>query len=180
MIDVYKDDAVAAHQFNAAEELEEIAVLEGLNLSSPSAVRQSAAKARNSRDAAISSLHKSIADGLKNFDIIGDTQELYELIYKSDDYFDKRDGSLERAVDLHLQNMDKTLARQDWEQTTGDTQLLMAWLEKVQDNFRRLTFEIIVMSVILLRLRIAVIIACPALSLLCCVSSPCSRLSSEA
>ncbi len=135
MIDVYKDDAVAAHQFNAAEELEEIAVLEGLNLSSPSAVQQSAAKARSSRDAAISSLHKSIADGLKNFDIIGDTQELYELIYKSDDYFDKCDGSLERAVDLHLQNMDKTLARQDWEQTTGDTQLLMAWLEKVQDNF---------------------------------------------
>ncbi len=136
IVDIYKEDNVSAYRLNAAEELEELAVFEELKLSSTSAVQEKAAKIRKDRKAAISSLNYSIIRGLKNIDIVNDAQTLYELVYQSDDYFDKCDGSLEAAVDLHLQKMDKALEGQNWAQTTGDTQLLMAWLEKVQGTFR--------------------------------------------
>ncbi len=136
IVDIYKEDNVSAYRLNAAEELEELACPRRtkalVDVSSTGEGRQD----QERQKAAISSLNYSIIRGLKNIDIINDVQTLYELVYQSDDYFDKCDGSLEAAVDLHLQKMDKALEGQNWAQTTGDTQLLMAWLEKVQGTFR--------------------------------------------
>ncbi len=124
IINMYKMDSKASHCLHAQNKIEMLDVLDKLELSDSNLPTK--ASVRADRDGAIKLLSDTIAKGIKSLDIINDTKELHLLLYKSDDYFDRHDGTLEVAIDNFLQKMDKVL---DTQNVMGDTHLLPAWLE---------------------------------------------------
>ena len=102
-----------------------------MTLVGPSGGKQT--KIKNKKKSDIEKLDSDVSKFLDGFDAVNDTRNLYLLLYQSDRYYDTSDHSLEVSVDKHLAARAQQIGignSKEWKSNTGDTHLLMAWLEK--------------------------------------------------
>lgn len=127
IVDLYKMDREALLHLKSDQDLETIDLLEKMQLKSP----VSKSEVMRASEAELKELEDSVANGLTRFDIVNDTKVLFSLLYDSDDYYDKKDHTVEQAIDKYLSKVEKKFGNaKEWSNVTSDTHLLLLWFNR--------------------------------------------------